>query len=206
MREVYTAVRNLGGVTIADEVQVGFGRLGSWFWGFQQQDVVPDIVAVAKSIGSGFPLGAVITSRTIADRYRSQGYFFSSTGGSPLSSVVGLTVLDIIEEEQLQANARIVGAHLKARLQALGKCHSLIGTVHGDGLYLGLEFVRDRTSLEPATEETRAICNRLLELGVIMQPTGDYQNVLKIKPPLCITQQSADYFVNMLDQVLSTGF
>ncbi|KAF5981687.1 plp-dependent transferase [Fusarium bulbicola] len=206
LREVYTAVHNLGGVTIADEVQVGFGRLGSWFWGFQQQDVVPDIVAVAKSIGGGFPLGAVITSRTIADRYRSQGYFFSSTGGSPLSSVVGLTVLDIIEEEQLQANARIVGAHLKSRLQALGKCHPLIGTVHGDGLYLGLEFVRDRTSLEPATEETRAICNRLLELGVIMQPTGDHQNVLKIKPPLCITQQSADYFVDMLDQVLSTGF
>ncbi|KAF1854505.1 hypothetical protein Lal_00012345 [Lupinus albus] len=140
LREVYTAVRNLGGVTIADEVQVGFGRLGSWFWGFQQQDVVPDIVTVAKSIGGGFPLGAVITSRSIADRYRSQGYFFSSTGGSPLSSVVGLTVLDIIEEEQLQANARIVGAYLKARLQALGKCHPLIGTVHGDGLYLGLEF------------------------------------------------------------------
>ncbi|KAF5675963.1 plp-dependent transferase [Fusarium circinatum] len=206
LREVYTAVHNLGGVTIADEVQVGFGRLGSWFWGFQQQDVVPDIVAVAKSIGGGFPLGAVITSRAIADRYRSQGYFFSSTGGSPLSSVVGLTVLDIIEEEQLQANARIVGAHLKSRLQALGKCHPLIGTVHGDGLYLGLEFVRDHTSLEPATEETRAICNRLLELGVIMQPTGDHQNVLKIKPPLCITQQSADYFVDMLDQVLSTGF
>lgn len=206
LHEVYAAVRDLGGLAIADEVQVGFGRLGSWFWGFQQQDVVPDIVAMAKSIGGGFPLGAVITSRAIADRYRSQGYFFSSTGGSPLSSVVGHTLLDIIEEEQLQANARIVGAHLKARLQALGKRHPLVGTVHGDGLYLGLEFVRDRTSLEPATEETKAICNRLLELGVIMQPTSDHQNVLKIKPPLCITQQSADYFVDMVDQVLSTGF
>ncbi|KAK5050493.1 hypothetical protein LTR84_003774 [Exophiala bonariae] len=206
LREVYAAVRDLGGLAIADEVQVGFGRLGSWFWGFQQQEVVPDIVAVAKSIGGGFPLGAVITSRAIADQYRSQGYFFSSTGGSPLSSVVGHTVLDIIEEEQLQANARIVGAHLKARLQELGKRHPLVGTVHGDGLYLGLEFVCDRTSLEPATAETAAICNRLLELGVIMQPTGDHKNVLKIKPPLCITQQSADYFVDMLDQVLSTGF
>ncbi|KAJ4129803.1 hypothetical protein NW768_006773 [Fusarium equiseti] len=206
LREVYAAVRKLGGVAIGDEVQVGFGRLGSWFWGFQQQDVVPDIVTVAKSIGGGFPLGAVITSRAIADRYRSQGYFFSSTGGSPLSSVVGLTVLDIIEEEQLQANARIVGAHLKARLQELGKRHPLVGAVHGDGLYLGLDFVRDRTSLEPATKETKAICNRLLELGVVMQPTGDHLNVLKIKPPLCITQQSADYFVDMLDEVLSTGF
>lgn len=206
LREVYAAVRELGGLAIADEVQVGFGRLGSWFWGFRQQGVVPDIVAVAKSIGAGFPLGAVITRREIADRYRTQGYFFSSTGGSPLSSVVGTTVLDIIEDEGLQGNARVVGAHLKARLESLGERHPLVGTVHGSGLYLGLEFVRDRDILEPATEETAAICHRLLELGVIMQPTGDHQNVLKIKPPLCVSRESADYFVDMLDRVLSTGF
>ncbi len=206
LAEVYSAVRRHGGLAIADEVQVGFGRLGSWFWGFQQQGVVPDIVAVAKSIGGGFPLGAVITRRDIADRYRTQGYFFSSTGGSPLSSVVGMTVLDIIEDEGLQENARVVGAHLKGRLEALGERHRLVGTVHGAGLYLGLEFVRDRETLEPATEETEAICNRLLELGVIMQPTGDHQNVLKIKPPLCITRESVDYFADMLDRVLTTGF
>lgn len=206
LREVYAAVRELGGLAIADEVQVGFGRLGSWFWGFRQQGVVPDIVAVAKSIGAGFPLGAVITRREIADRYRTQGYFFSSTGGSPLSSVVGMTVLDVIEDEGLQENARVVGAHLKARLEALGERHPLVGTVHGSGLYLGLEFVRDRETLEPATEETAAICDRLLELGVIMQPTGDHQNVLKIKPPLCVSRESADYFVDMIDRALSTGF
>lgn len=206
LREVYAAVRELGGLAIADEVQVGFGRLGSWFWGFRQQGVVPDIVAVAKSIGAGFPLGAVVTRREIADRYRTQGYFFSSTGGSPLSSVVGMTVLDIIEDEGLQENARVVGGHLKARLEALGERHPLVGTVHGSGLYLGLEFVRDRETLEPATEETAAICDRLLELGVIMQPTGDHQNVLKIKPPLCVSRESVDYFADMLDRVLSTGF
>ncbi|MDQ1114692.1 4-aminobutyrate aminotransferase-like enzyme/Ser/Thr protein kinase RdoA (MazF antagonist) [Microbacterium testaceum] len=206
LREVYATVRELGGLAVADEVQVGFGRLGSWFWGFEQQGVVPDIVAVAKSIGAGFPLGAVITRREVADRYRTQGYFFSSTGGSPLSSVVGQTVLDIIDEEQLQENARVVGAHLKARLAALGDRHPIVGTVHGSGLYLGLEFVRDRGTLTPATEETAAICDRLLELGVIMQPTGDHQNVLKIKPPLCVTRESADYFVDMLDRVLSTGY
>lgn len=205
LREVYAAVRELGGLAIADEVQVGFGRLGSWFWGFRQQGVVPDIVAVAKSIGAGFPLGAVITRREIADRYRTQGYFFSSTGGSPLSSVVGMTVLDIIEEEGLQENARVVGGHLKARLEELGERHPLVGTVHGSGLYLGLEFVRDRATLEPATEETVAICDRLLELGVVMQPTGDHQNVLKIKPPLCVSRESVDYFVDMLDRVLTTG-
>ena len=197
-----------GGHTLLLDVKEhgGFGRLGSWFWGFRQQDVVPDIVAVAKSIGGGFPLGAVVTRREIADRYRTQGYFVSSTGGSPLSSVVGSTILNIIEDEGLQENARVVGAHLTARLEALGERHPLVGTVHGSGLYLGLEFVRDRDTLEPATEETAAICDRLLELGVIMQPTGDHQNVLKIKPPLCVSRESADYFADMLDRVLSTGF
>lgn len=206
LREVYAAVREVGGLAIADEVQVGFGRLGTWFWGFQQQDAVPDIVAVAKSIGNGHPVGAVVTRREIADRYRTQGYFFSSTGGSPVSSRIALTVLDVIEQEGLQHNAAVVGAHLKRRLEELGERHRLVGTVHGSGLYLGLEFVRDRETLEPATEETAAICDRLLELGVIMQPTGDHQNVLKIKPPLCVTTESADYFVDALDRVLQTGW
>ena len=206
LAEVYEAVRQTGGLVIADEVQVGFGRLGSWFWGFEQQGVVPDIVAVAKSVGSGHPIGIVVTSRAIAERYRTQGYFFSSTGGSPVSSVTGMTVLDIIDDEGLQENARVVGAHLKARLVELGERHALIGTVHGAGLYLGVEFVRDRATLEPATAETAAICDRLLELGVIMQPTGDFQNVLKIKPPLVITRHSVDVFVDALDHVFTTGY
>ena len=206
LRQVYDAIRRHGGVAIADEVQVGFGRLGEWFWGFQQQGVVPDIVAVAKSIGGGHPLGAVITRREIADRYRSQGYFFSSTGGAPVSAAIGLAVLEVIEEEGLQENARVVGSYLKQRLERLGDTYPIVGTVHGSGLYLGLEFVRDRGTFEPATEETAGICDRLLTLGVIMQPTGDHQNVLKIKPPLCISRESADYFVDALDRVLRTGW
>jgi 4-aminobutyrate aminotransferase-like enzyme/Ser/Thr protein kinase RdoA (MazF antagonist) len=206
LQQVYAAVRRHGGLAVADEVQVGYGRLGEWFWGFEQQGVVPDVVAVAKAMGNGHPLGAVITSRELAERYRVGGYFFSSTGGSPVSSVVGLTVLDVLEQEALQENARVTGAHLRAGLQALAQRHELIGAVHGAGLYLGLEFVRDRATLEPATEETAAICDRLLELGVIMQPTGDHQNVLKIKPPLCVPAASADFFVAMLDEVLSSGF
>ncbi|GGG27320.1 4-aminobutyrate aminotransferase [Rhodococcoides trifolii] len=206
LKQVYAAVRRHGGVTISDEVQVGYGRLGDWFWGFEQQGAVPDVVAVAKSVGGGQPIGAVITRREIADRYRSGGYFFSSTGGSPLSSVIGLAVLDIIEQDGLQENARVVGGHLKSRLVVLAEKHSIVGTVHGSGLYLGLEFVRDHATLEPATEETHAICDRLLELGVIMQPTGDYQNVLKIKPPLCVSRVSVDYFVDALDRVLTTGW
>ncbi|MCY1716191.1 aminotransferase [Microbacterium sp. SL62] len=206
LTEVYAAIRRHGGLAIADEVQVGYGRLGEWFWGFQQQGAVPDIVAVAKSIGGGHPLGAVITRREIADRYRTQGYFFSSTGGSPVSSAIGMAVLDVIEQEGLQENARVVGGHLKRRLEELGEKHDLIGTVHGSGLYLGVEFVRDRETLEPATAETAAICDRLLELGVIMQPTGDFQNVLKIKPPLVVTRASVDVFVDALDRVLTTGY
>ncbi|MCM3501324.1 aminotransferase [Microbacterium sp. P26] len=206
LTDVYAAIRRHGGLAIADEVQVGYGRLGEWFWGFEQQGAVPDIVAVAKSIGGGHPLGAVITRREIADRYRTQGYFFSSTGGSPVSSAIGMAVLDVIEQEGLQENARIVGGHLKRRLEKLSEKHDLIGTVHGSGLYLGVEFVRDRETLEPATAETAAICDRLLERGVIMQPTGDFQNVLKIKPPLVVTQASVDVFVDELDRVLTTGF
>jgi 4-aminobutyrate aminotransferase-like enzyme/Ser/Thr protein kinase RdoA (MazF antagonist) len=206
LEQVYAAVRRHGGLAVADEVQVGYGRLGEWLWGFEQQGVVPDIVAVAKAMGNGHPLGAVITSRDVTESYRTGGYFFSSTGGSPVSSVVGLTVLDVLRDERLQDNARVTGAHLKHDLLKLADRHSVIGAVHGAGLYLGVELVRDRETLEPATEETAAICDRLLELGVIMQPTGDHQNVLKIKPPLCLDAPAADFFVAMLDEVLSTGW
>ncbi|MDH6566012.1 4-aminobutyrate aminotransferase-like enzyme/Ser/Thr protein kinase RdoA (MazF antagonist) [Streptomyces sp. SAI-117] len=206
LRHVYDATRAVGGLCIADEVQVGYGRLGTHFWGFEQQGVVPDVVTVAKAMGNGHPLGAVITRREIADAYRTQGYFFSSAGGSPVSSVVGLTVLDVLRDERLQDNAVRTGGYLKRRLEELAERHPLIGAVHGSGLYLGVEFVRDRETLEPATEETAAICDRLRELGVIVQPTSDRQCVLKIKPPLCLTRHSADVFTAALDDVLTHGW
>ncbi|MGE2833996.1 aminotransferase [Mycobacterium sp. SMC-4] len=206
LRQVYAAVRDCGGLTIADEVQVGYGRLGDWFWGFEQQHAVPDIVSVAKSAGNGYPLGAVITTRAVAEAFSSQGYFFSSTGGSPLSCAIGLTVLDVLAEEGLQDNARRVGGHLKERLSALADRHPLVGTVHGFGLYLGVELVRDRQTLAPATEETAAVCERMLDLGVIIQPTGDHQNILKTKPPLCLDIAAADFYVDTLDRVLTEGW
>ncbi|MEO3757747.1 aminotransferase [Mycobacterium sp. B14F4] len=206
LKQVYAAVRAGGGLAISDEVQVGYGRLGEWFWGFQQQDAVPDIVSVAKSTGNGYPLGAVITSRAVAEGFRSQGYFFSSTGGSPLSCAIGITVLDVLRDEGLQQNARRVGAHLKSRLLGLRDKHPIVGTVHGIGLYLGVEMVRDTETLEPATEETAAICDRMLELGVIIQPTGHHQNILKTKPPLCIDAEGADFYVDALDCVLAEGW
>ena len=202
----YAHVREAGGLCISDEVQVGYGRLGEWFWAFQQQDAVPDIVTMAKSTGNGQPLGAVATSREIADVFHRNAGFFSSVGGSPLSCRIGLAVLDAIRDERLAENAAAVGAHLRRSLEQLAERHRLIGAVHGTGLYLGVELVRDRDAKTPAKHEAYAICERMLELGVIVQPTGDHENVLKVKPPLCIDAADADLFVATLDRVLAEGW
>jgi 4-aminobutyrate aminotransferase-like enzyme len=187
-------------------VQVGYGRLGSSFWGFEQQAVVPDVVTVAKAMGNGHPLGAVITRRDVAEAFSRSGYFFSSAGGSPVSCAVGMAVLDVLEGEGLQDNAARIGAHLRRRFERLADEVPMIGAVHGLGLYMGVELVRDRETLEPATRETAAICERLLQLGVVLQPTGDRLNVLKIKPPLCLTLESADFFVDRVAEVLTRGW
>ncbi|BBP62719.1 hypothetical protein PHLH5_02600 [Pseudomonas sp. Cab53] len=205
LKRVYELVRERGGVCIADEVQVGYGRMGEFFWGFEEQGVVPDIITMAKGMGNGQPLGAVITRREIAEALEVEGYFFSSAGGSPVSCRIGMAVLDVMEEEDLWENARMVGGHFKARLEALIERYPLVGAVHGSGFYLGVELIRNRATLEPATEETTALCNRLRELGIFMQPTGDYLNILKIKPPMVTTRQSVDFFVDMLEKVLDEG-
>ncbi|MBC3433997.1 aminotransferase [Pseudomonas sp. BW16M2] len=205
LREAYAKVRQRGGVCIADEVQVGYGRLGEYFWGFEEQGVVPDIITMAKGMGNGQPLGAVITRREIAEALEAEGYFFSSAGGSPVSCRIGMAVLDVMRDEGLWDNARDVGRHFKARLQALVDKHPLAGAAHGSGFYLGLELVRDRQTLEPATEETMILCDRLRDLGIFMQPTGDYLNILKIKPPMCTTRASVDYFVDSVERILDEG-
>ncbi|AZF45573.1 aminotransferase [Pseudomonas sp. R2-7-07] len=202
LQQVYGLVRAQGGVCIADEVQVGYGRMGHFFWGFEEQGVVPDIITMAKGMGNGQPLGAVITRREIAEALEAEGYFFSSSGGSPVSCRIGMAVLDVMEEEKLWENAQVVGGYFKTRLQALIEPHPLVGAVHGSGFYLGLELVRDRQTLEPATQETALLCDRLRELGIFMQPTGDYLNILKIKPPMVTTRRSVDFFVDMLSKVL----
>ncbi len=202
----YDAVRSVGGLCIADEVQVGYGRTGHHWWAYEMHGVTPDIITIAKAMGNGQPLGAVITSRAVADAFAAQGSFFSSAGGSPVSCVVGLTVLDIIEDEQLQQNAAAVGDHLIARCTELMDRHPMVGAVHGMGLYLGVELVHDRETLDPATAECYAICDRLRELGIIVQPTGERANVLKMKPPMCLTREAADFYVDMLEKVLVEGW
>jgi len=206
LEAVYGAVRAAGGVCIADEIQVGYGRLGHHFWGFLEQGVAPDVITIAKALGNGHPMGAVITRREIAESFAAEGSLFSSTGGNPVSCRAGLAVIDAIESEGLQQNARVVGEHLLARLRELAGRHELIGAVHGIGLYASVELVRSRETREPATEVAEAICERMRELGVVVQPTGDHLNMLKVKPPLCITRESADFFVDQLELVLRTGW
>lgn len=197
----YEAIRARGGLAIADEIQVGLGRLGEAFWGWQLLGAEPDIVTVAKAAGNAYPLGAVVTRREIADALRAEGKFFSSAGGSPASAVAGEAVLDVIAHEDLQENAREVGVHLRARLEELATRRPLIGAVHGVGLYLGVELVRGGRA--PAAAETTAVCDLLLTEGIIMQPTSERSNVLKIKPPLTLTRADADTFVDGLDRVLA---
>jgi 4-aminobutyrate aminotransferase-like enzyme len=206
LAEVYERVRAAGGLCIADEVQVGFGRMGSSFWGFEQSGVSPDIVAVAKPMGNGFPIGGVVTSKRIADALATQGQFFASTGGNPLSCRVGLAVLDAMAAEGLQENARVVGERLVRGFRALAERFPIVGPVHGEGLYLGVELVRDRETMEPATQEAAAICERLRELGVIVLTTSERSNVLKVKPPLTLSAESADFVLAQLERVLGEGW
>lgn len=207
LREVYADVRAAGGLAIADEVQTGYSRLGHHQWAFEQQGVVPDIVSVAKAAGNGMAVGAVVTTRAVAEAFAAEGSFFSSVGGSPVACAAGLAVLETIDREGLQANARDVGGHLRAGLESVAAAHpEIVGAVHGMGLYLGVELVRDPVTLEPADAEALAICERMLELGVIVQPTGDGNNVLKMKPPLCIDRRSADLVVAALARTLDEGW
>lgn len=206
LQGVYDTVRAHGGLTIADEVQVGFGRMGDTFWGVELSGAIPDIITIAKPMGNGYPIGGVITSKKIADALSTEGNFFSSAGGSPVSCAVGIAVLDAMAEDKLQANAHEVGTHLKTRLEQLAQKHPLIGPIHGHGLYLGVELVRDRETLEPAAAEAEAISERLRELGLIVMTTSERKNVLKVKPPLCLTKESADFFVDALDEVLTKGW
>jgi 4-aminobutyrate aminotransferase-like enzyme len=202
---VYDAVRAAGGVCIADEVQVGFGRMGTHLWAFETQGVVPDIVTLGKPIGNGHPLSAVLTTPAVAEAFRDTTSYFNTYAGNPVSCEVGMAVLDVIEQEGLQAQALAVGRHFKAALSELIGRHELIGAVYGQGMYMGVELVRDREAKTPASAEALAVAERMRERGVIVYPTGDDYNILKIKPPLVFTQANAGFFVEMLDEVLREG-
>jgi 4-aminobutyrate aminotransferase-like enzyme/Ser/Thr protein kinase RdoA (MazF antagonist) len=199
---VYAAVRAAGGVTIADEVQVGFGRVGSHFWGFELQGVVPDIVTMGKPMGNGHPLAAVVTTPEIAASFNTGMEYFNTYGGNPVSCAVGTAVLNVLEAEGLQAHAAEIGRYLLDQLTPLKEEFPLIGDVRGRGLFLGIELVRNRQTKEAAASEARAIVEHMKEAGILLSTDGPLHNVIKIKPPLPFNRKDADYFLERLTTVL----
>lgn len=198
----YRRIRAAGGVAIADEVQVGFGRVGSHFWAFETQDVVPDIVVMGKPAGNGHPLGVVVTTPEIAQSFANGMEYFSTFGGNPVSSAIGLAVLDVIFDEDLQARALATGAHLLAGLKGLVERHETAGDARGLGLFVGIELVADKESRRPNARAASYLANRLRELGLLLSTDGPDHNVLKIKPPLCFGLEDADRLVAALDRGL----
>ena len=202
LADVYARVRAVGGVCIADEVQTGFGRIGTHFWAFEAQGVIPDIVALGKPIANGFPMGAVITTRAIADRFDNGMEFFSTFGGSTAACVAGLTTLQVTLEERLQAQALTVGNRLLEGLRSQAREFELIGDVRGSGLFLGVELVRDRETRAPAANEASWVVNRMRALGVLVGTDGPHHNVIKIRGPMPLELSDADRIVETLGQAL----
>jgi 4-aminobutyrate aminotransferase-like enzyme len=199
---VFTAARRAGALCVSDEVQVGVGRLGPW-WGFELQGVVPDIVTMGKPLGNGHPLAAVVTTREIADAFDTGMKYFNTFGGNPVSCAIGEAVLDIVEQDGLRENAVSVGGYFAESLRELQRRQPLIGDVRAEGLYLGVELVRDRTTKVPATEQAFMVTELMKERGVIVFPNGVHDNVLKIKPPMTFRREHVDLYVDALDEVLS---
>lgn len=202
LAEVYKQVRAAGGLCIADEVQVGFGRLGTHFWGFETKGVTPDIVVLGKPIGNAFPLAAVVTTAEIAASFDNGMEFFSTFGGNPVACAAGLAVLDILWLEGLQQNALEVGTAWKLDLQALQSSYPLVGDVRGLGLFLGIDLVNESASRAPATDQASYVVNRLRERGILAGTDGPHHNVIKLRPPLCFSDSDAELFTSTLVSIL----
>ena len=200
---VYSEVRAAGGVCIADEVQTGYGRIGKHFWGFESYGVTPDIVVLGKPIGNGHPIGAVVTTREIVASFANGMEFFSTFGGNTVSCAIGLEVLSVVLEEQLQSHARAVGDLMLSGLHELMSRHEIIGDVRGSGMFLGVELVKSRDTREPATAEAEAVVNNMRDSGILLGTDGPFHNVLKIRPPMPFNREDADRLLSTLDKVLS---
>lgn len=204
LKYAFEKVRAAGGVCIADEVQTGFGRVGTAMWAFELQNATPDIVTLGKPIGNGHPMAAVITTKAIADSFNNGMEFFNSFGGNPVSCAVGMAVLDVIEDEKLLANAINMYQQLTTHLQDMQSRYSLIGDIRGHGLFLGIELVRNHQTLEPATEEASQIINYLRENGVLLSTDGPFDNVLKFKPPMVFAEPELSFFVEQLEAAFAS--
>jgi 4-aminobutyrate aminotransferase-like enzyme len=203
LKPAVDAMRAAGGIYIADEVQPGFGRVGPEFWGFARHGLVPDIVTVGKPMGNGHPMAGAIMQPQIVEEFGRRSRYFNTFGGNPVSCAVGLAVLEIIDNEGLAQNAGKVGAYMREGLEKLSTRHDIIGDVRGAGLFLGVEFVKDRKSKQPAPEETARVVNDLRRRKVLISATGPGANILKIRPPLVFTQEHADIFLDAVGQALT---
>ena len=204
LQGVYGHVRAAGGVCIADEVQTGFGRTGTHYWGFETQGVIPDIVTMAKGIGNGCPLAAVVTTPEIAS-VLSQRIHFNTFGGNPVVSAMGKAVLEVIERENLQENALKIGARILAGLEKLKSRHPLIGDVRGKGLMLGIELVKDRTTKEPAKAECAQVLEAARDMGLLLGKGGLWGQTIRFAPPMCLTEADADFLLEVLDAALAAA-
>ena len=202
LKHAYEHVRAAGGVCIADEVQSGFGRTGSHYWGFETQDVMPDIVCMAKGIGNGAPLGAVVTTPKIAQAL-AQRVHFNTFGGDPVVSAQGMAVLEVIERENLQANALKIGNRLTSGLERLKEKHNIIGDVRGKGLMLGIELVKDRATKEPAKAECAQVLETCKEMALLLGKGGLQGQTIRFSPPMCVTEADADFLLAVLDQAFA---
>ncbi len=196
---VYEAVREAGGVCIADEVQTGYGRIGTHFWAFESYGVIPDIVVLGKPIGNGHPIGAVITTPDIATSFDNGMEFFSTFGGNTVSCAIGLAVLKVVQEENLQDHALTVGEQLLNGLRELQRHYEIIGDVRGSGLFLGVELTIDG---QPATQEAKRIVNTMRNNGILIGTDGPFNSVLKIRPPMPFSTADATTFLDVLQRVL----
>ena len=203
MAGAFDAVRSAGGVCIADEVQVGFGRAGSHFWAFEALDVVPDIVTLGKPIGNGHPMAAVVTTPEIAGSFVTGMEYFNTFGGNPVSCAIGLAVLDVIESEGLQEHARVLGRQFLDGFRDMAPRHPLVGDVRGLGLFLGVELVRDHQTLEPADTEASAVVDAMRHRGFLLSTDGPFHNVIKIKPPMVLTSEDVSAVLSNIDEVLT---
>ena len=202
LKEVYHWVRAAGGICIADEVQVGFGRVGDAFWGFELQDVVPDIVVMGKPIGNGHPLAAVVVTEDIANAFNNGMEYFNTYGGNPVSMAAGLAVLDAIEQEEMQRHAKETGEYLMNGLRKLMVKYPIIGDIRGHGFFIGAEMVKDRKTLEPALPEIDIVVEKVKERGYLLSTDGPLHNVLKIKPPMPFNRANADELLGHLDRAI----
>ncbi len=203
LKQAYEHVRAAGGVCIADEVQTGFGRTGTHFWGFENHDVIPDIVTMAKGIGNGCPLAAVVTTPQIAQSLLGKVHF-NTFGGNPVASATGKAVLEVIEKENLQANSLKLGNHILAGLKKLKEKHKVVGDVRGKGLMLGVEMVKDRTTKEPAKAECTQVLESAKDMGLLLGKGGLWGQTLRFAPPMCINESDADFLVEVLDAAFSS--